>query len=197
MEEITKYLALWGALVSTIALLWNIKNSLSDKGALTLFGERAYFMRSFLEESKEKLHKAILRNLKSGQDKADRFRLFAYNVGKRPIIVSDIKIQYKGLKSIPSLRQEKIPEERSMIMKSDFPLKIDAGDYAEFDYSWEVINDDFDGVTLCSADGKKYHMSKTNIASIKENNKEPMRVKVIGRKSSNKSMQPTANASAD
>jgi len=56
----TIILAAWGAIISTIALGWNIRASLKDKGRLRITTDRSFLTRSELENSELPLHKAIL-----------------------------------------------------------------------------------------------------------------------------------------
>ncbi|WP_301377353.1 MULTISPECIES: hypothetical protein [Thalassolituus] len=192
MELMTKVLAFWGAIISTIALIWNVRNSLTDRANLKLVGERGYIMRFQLEESEKKSHKAILGNLKPEEDKADRLKIYAYNVGKRPIVISKVEIKYRKRAGEIKWQFWRKWRNGTMTMTSDFPRKLDAGDFALFEYGWHVVNEDFHDVILTTADDRKYRLTKTNIRKMKENHDRELKVFLIGRKGSNKSSKQDA-----
>jgi hypothetical protein len=73
MNELTTFLAVWGAIVSTAAIIWNIRRDLVDRGRLRVI---CYFGQ-----------------LRSGVEPEDPTTYLAYqvtNMGRRPVVVTHI-----------------------------------------------------------------------------------------------------------
>ncbi|MGC9461885.1 hypothetical protein [Vibrio genomosp. F10] len=177
MDTITKVLAIWGAVVSTFALLWNIKNSLSDRALLKIVADRGYITRDKLKNSKERSHQAILRNLSPDDEVAERLKVYVYNIGKRPIVISGFEVRYS--KSSGKLFHKL---KKSLIMSGDFPQKLDAGDFLLFEYGWHVVDENFSGVQVTTADNKKYSLPKKNTNMLKQLSKSKIKVHMLRKK---------------
>lgn len=164
MDELTKYLAIWGATVSTIALAWNIRNSLKDRGSLKVSAEKKQISRERLEKSNDHIHKVILNKLAITDETVSRLRITAFNTGKRPIILSEVDVMYQ--RNIDNYGENDL--ERLMRLKYRLPIKIDAGDFAHLEYAWGIVNSELNGVVLCTACGNNYSLPYRDLIALRE-----------------------------
>jgi len=163
MKIFTIILAAWGAIVSTIALGWNIRNSMHDRGRLKIAGELRKISRKQLERSEKEIYQIILNQIAPEEKAVSRLFVYVYNIGKRPIVISKIEITFDKNKSQEIKIDGKVYKKGSMILISEYPKKIDAGDFELFDYSFRVIDESFTGIRLTTADDKVYTMPKGNV----------------------------------
>ncbi len=59
MDDLTIIIAIWGALVSTIALTWNILNSIRDKGKIKISIRHSFIRRDKLINENPRLEETL------------------------------------------------------------------------------------------------------------------------------------------
>ena len=168
IKIVTIILAAWGAVVSTIALAWNIRSSLKDKGRLRITTDRSFLTRRELEGSDLPLHKAILRNFDETQKSVPRIKVYLYNIGSKQVVVSDFKIKYKGEKTLKIGSKVLHTKDRALTMKTGFPITIAAHNFHCAEYMWSVITDDFGGIEAILSDGTKCDLPEDEVNKLKE-----------------------------
>lgn len=182
----TIILAAWGAVISTITLGWNIRTSLKDKGRIRITTDRSFLTRRELENSDLPLHKAILKNMDEDQSSVPRVNIYLYNIGSKQVVLSDFAIKYKGEKTLQIGEEVFHTKDRTMRMKSGFPLKIAAHDFHCKEYMWSVITDDFAGIEATLSDGRVCKLPEEEVIGLKQTAIQ------LQEKSSNKSSKKDA-----
>ena len=167
-ESITTALAIWGAIISTVALLWNILRALKDKGAILITANFIVLWRASLEKQDTPLAKALLKNHDPDEKTIDRFRITLFNTGRRPITVTEIRMIYssKGTMHIGETIVETSGQEE--IFKTGYPVILSEGEYHVEELAYIVVKESLTNILAKDANGKIYKLPQKELKNIKE-----------------------------
>ncbi len=139
MNEITNFLSVWGAVAATIAIMWNVYNSLQDKGKIKV--------------------EAMIGKLVPDGTKKNYFVVILTNIGKRPILVKSITVEKKTSKEDQRrlfLITEGLPR---MLKESEFHTEL----FHDID---SIVTPNMKMIYAEDSRNKKYKISKRNLKNI-------------------------------
>ena len=167
-EAITTLLAIWGALVSTVALIWNIFRSLKDRGRIRVSANITSISRNEFEKQDTPLSKALLKNVAPEAKAIDRLRITLFNTGKRPITVIELRMIYSEKGQIPVWDMTVGYSEFGRIFTHDFPKVLSEGEYHIDELSPHIVDDSLTAIYAKDAKGYIYTLPKKELRRLKD-----------------------------
>ena len=141
---LTEIMAFWGTVLSTIAIILNIRHWLVDRRKLTVSGHIGNWLPS---EEPEKLV----------------FYVVMTNEGRRPIVVSTHGI-------IPKKRKGEKGEIRTLVRAKGLPKTLKEGDFhIELTETLDFGGREIIGVYALDSTGKEWKANRRNLKILKEN----------------------------
>lgn len=136
--DITKFLALWGAILSTIAITWNIFRDANDKGKLKI--------------------EAMIGKMVPDHTDKDYLVITITNIGRRPVLV----------KSRGGMKKKNVKGARGMyIIPHGLPRMLKEGEYhMEFTEDLSIISPELEKIHVWDSTGKEWEVSKKNLKSL-------------------------------
>jgi hypothetical protein len=133
--DITKFLALLGAILSTIAITWNIFRDVNDKGKLKI--------------------DAIIGKIVPDHTDKDYLVITITNIGRRPVLV----------KSWGGMKKKNVKGARGIFITSrGLPRMLKEGEYhMEFTEDLSIIFPELEKIHVWDSTGKEWKISKKNL----------------------------------
>lgn len=140
----TELLAFWGAIISTIALVWNIIRGALDRRKLSVAGYVGNILPS------EEPRKIV-------------FYVVMANTGRRPIVITNYGI-------IPKLKKGESQHTRTLIIPKGLPKLLNEGQYhIEYTGNVDFEGREIKGVYALDSSGKEWKAKRKNIKLLKKN----------------------------
>lgn len=166
---ITTILAIWGAIVATITLIWNIKLGLSQKGRILVTADLDIVFKEKVMAEFPKIGKALLNNSDPDKQYIERLKISFYNIGKSPTTL----VRYKILTNEPNTEEIKGHTVYSNITSieikdNDLPVVLNAGDFYTDSLSDHIVNEYFKGIEAQDSTGKSFYLPYKEIRKLKQ-----------------------------
>ena len=133
--ELTMFLAVWGAIVSTIALTWNIIRDRLDRGALRV--------------------EAMIGRMVPDHTDKDYLVVTITNVGRRPVLV----------KGWGGMKKRHVKGKRGiLIVPRGLPRMLEEGEYhLEFTEDLSMLSSDIQKIYVWDSAGREWKVSRKNL----------------------------------
>jgi len=147
--NLTPLLALWGSIISTIALTWNVIRGLQDRRKLKVEAYIGYFL--------------------PGDTQKKYFYVVMTNIGRRPILVSRygaLLKKKKGEKGNPA----------TLIIARNLPKMLKEGEYhIEFTEDLSLFSRNIKNIFAGDSTGKNWKISKKNFKQLLKDANEALK----------------------
>lgn len=136
---LTTFLAVWGALVSTVALTWNVIRDFRDKGALKF--------------------DAMIGKIYPDHTDRDYLVINITNIGRRPVLV----------KGLGAMKNKKVPTPRGLLLAPrGLPKMLKEGEYhMEFTHDFRFLADEIDKIYVWDSTGREWRLPSKVLKKLK------------------------------
>ncbi len=167
MKIITISLATWGAVISSVALGWNIYIWKKVKGVLKISAELLKVWKTKLKEQNTKLSEVLLEKSNPEDKNIPRLLITLFNTGKRPKTITAIRVKRKkGLKI--KVGEKEFDQGIAYIFKDDLPKVLQDGEFHTLEIGAHVINNDFVNIEAIDSNGTEYALNLKEIEKLKK-----------------------------
>lgn len=132
--DITKFLAIWGAILSTVAITWNILRDVSDKGKLKIDAMVG----------------------KMSPNHTDRIYLIITitNIGRRPLLI----------KTLGGMKKKSVKGPRGLfIVPRGLPRILKEGEYHIEFANLSILSPELEKISVWDSTGKEWKVSRKNL----------------------------------
>jgi len=139
MIDFTGFLAVWGAILSTVALIWNLVRDSRDKGRLKI--------------------DAMIGKIYPDHTDRDYLVVTVTNVGKRPLLV----------KGWGGMKRKKASQPRGlMITPRGLPRMLRESEYhIEYTHDLKILDADTERIYVWDSSGKEWALSKRQLKELR------------------------------
>ena len=136
----TGFLAVWGAILSTIALVWNLIRDFRDRGRLKI--------------------DAMIGKMYPDHTDRDYLVVTVTNVGKRPLLV----------KGWGAMKHKKAPQPRSvLIAPRGLPRMLKESEYhIEYTPELKILDEDIKRIYAWDSSGREWALSRKQLKGLRE-----------------------------
>lgn len=136
---LTTFLAVWGALLSTVALTWHVIRDFRDKGALKL--------------------DAMIGKMYPDHTDRDYLVINITNVGRRPVLV----------KGLGAMKNKKAPTPRGLLLAPrGLPKMLKEGKYhLEFTHDFRFLADEIEKIYGWDSTGREWRLPSKELKKLK------------------------------
>jgi hypothetical protein len=165
---LTMILAIWGAVISTVALLWNILRAYKDKGKIKVSAEFTVISKKDLLKENPELANILLQDANSEDALVERFRITLFNIGKRPITVTRLRITNSRKRKHKMGDIELSSDGGAIEFFKEFPVVLKEGEFWSSHYSTHIIDKFFTGIEAVDSQGQIHFFPKDAVIKIKK-----------------------------
>ena len=142
--DITKFLAVWGAILSTVAITWNIIRDARDKGSLKV--------------------EAMIGKMVPDHTDRDYLIITITNIGRRPVLV----------KGWGGMKKKNVKGARGLfVVPRGLPRMLKEGEYhTEFTDDLSILSPDLEKIYVWDSAGKEWKVSRKNLNRLFEDVKK-------------------------
>jgi len=133
--DVTKFLAIWGAIVSSIAITWNVLRDIRDKGRLKI--------------------DAMIGKMVPDHTDRDYLVITITNIGCRPVLV----------KGWGGMKKKSTKGARGLfIVPRDLPRMLKEGEYhIEFTEDLSILSPELEKIYVWDSTGKEWRVTRKNL----------------------------------
>ncbi len=164
---LTTILAIYGAIISTVALLWNIFRALKDKGKIKVSAEFTVISRNELLKENPKLANILFQDADSEENHIGRFRITLFNTGKRPITVTRLRITNSRETKHKMGNIEFSSDGGAIEFFKEFPVVLGEGEFWSDHYSTHIIDEFFTGIEAVDSQRQTHSLPKDEVIKTK------------------------------
>ena len=168
MEISTNFLAVWGAIVSTVAVLWNMLIALNDRGKIKISVRLCFISKEKLRKEDPILARALFSGNETSAGLVPRTFIDLYNTGKTAITVLRLNVRFED-NTVEKIAGYYFRSKEKVISPlTDFPATIAANGYMTLHFSDEFIDEKFLGLEVLTSSGKTYKQKKKEIVKLRD-----------------------------